>query len=63
MSPIQEINKLHDKLPIGVIQDLHKRMTDWLSRGGNHDDPYMFQQLRYAQNWVRRMEKNENHSR
>ena len=50
MNPIYEINKLAEQLPLTVVQDLHKRIADWLSSGGNYDDPYMFQQLRYAQN-------------
>lgn len=56
MNPIYEINRLADQLPLAVVQDLHKRIADWLSSGGNYDDPYMFQQLRYAQNVVRRMD-------
>lgn len=49
MNPIYEINKLREQLPLSVVQDLHKRIADWLSSGGNYDDSYMFQQLRYAQ--------------
>lgn len=57
MNPIYEINKLADQLPLPVVQDLHKRIADWLAGGGNYDDPYMYQQLRYAQNVARRMRK------
>ena len=57
MNPIYEINRLADQLPLPVVQDLHQRIADWLSSGGNYDDEYMFQQLQYAQNVARRMEK------
>lgn len=57
MNPIYEINQLADQLPLSVVQDLHKRIADWLADGGNYDDPYMFQQLRYAQNVARRMQE------
>lgn len=49
MHPIYEINRLQDKLPLHVVQDLHKRIADWLASGGEYDDPYMHQQVRYAQ--------------
>ncbi|WP_198160039.1 MULTISPECIES: DUF6877 family protein [unclassified Sporosarcina] len=55
MNPIYEINRLADQLPLPIVQDLHQRIADWLSSGGNYDDPYMFQQLRYAENVARRM--------
>ncbi|MEK4025807.1 DUF6877 family protein [Sporosarcina sp. FSL W7-1283] len=57
-NPIYEISRLADELPLEVLQDMHARMADWLASGGNYDDPYMFEQLRYAENVVRRMEKN-----
>ncbi|WP_278250690.1 DUF6877 family protein [Pseudogracilibacillus auburnensis] len=41
MSPIQEINKLANQLPLEILQDINKRITDWLATGGNADDPYI----------------------
>lgn len=52
-NPIQEISKIADQIPLEALQDIHQRITDWLAGGGNHDDPYVWQQLRYAQNLVR----------
>ncbi|WP_153732729.1 DUF6877 family protein [Sporosarcina obsidiansis] len=57
-NPIYEINKLADDLPLPVVQDLHKRIADWLAGGGSYDAPYMFQQLRYAKNVAERMKRN-----
>lgn len=57
MNLIYEINRLADQLPLPVVQDLHQRIADWLSTGGSYDDPYMFQQLRYAQTYLEEMEK------
>lgn len=51
----QEIIKILDHLPFEVLKDIERRTGDWLWHGGNEDDPYIHQQLRYAQNWVRRM--------
>lgn len=54
-NPIYEINRLADKLPLAVLQDIHQRIADWRANGGNHDDPYVWQQLRYAENVAERM--------
>ncbi|PIC65358.1 hypothetical protein CSV79_01680 [Sporosarcina sp. P13] len=59
MNPIYEISRLQDKLPIAVVQDLHHRIADWLSSGGSYDDPYMFQQLLYAQGVAERVKCND----
>ncbi|MEK3935335.1 DUF6877 family protein [Sporosarcina sp. FSL W7-1349] len=53
MNQIQEISKLSDRIPIEALQNIHSRVTDWLAGVGNHDDPYIHQQLRYAQNLAR----------
>lgn len=53
MNPIQEISKLADKIPLEALQDIHQRIADWLASGGNHDDSYVWQQLRFAENLVK----------
>jgi len=53
MKPIQEIAKIAHKLPIEAIQDINQRIGDWLASGGKEDDPYIYQQLRYAERFVR----------
>lgn len=35
-------------LPLRVIHDIDKRITDWLALGGTLEDPYVKQQFRYA---------------
>lgn len=53
MKPIQEIVKIAHKLPIEAMQDINKRIGDWTMSGGNDDDPYVWQQLRYAERFVK----------
>lgn len=48
MNPINEIHKISHHIPLEALQDIY-----WLASGGNHDDPYVFQQLRYAKRFVR----------
>lgn len=54
MNPIKEIAKLSNQIPLEALQDIHRRIADWLAGGGHADDPYIHQQLRYAQHWARR---------
>lgn len=49
---IQQIHKIADRLPTVVLQDIHQRIGDWLSSGGDPDADYVYQQLRYAQRFV-----------
>lgn len=53
MSPMDELNKITDQVPLLVLQDIHRRITDWLAAGGNHDDPYIEQQLKFAKRFVK----------
>ncbi len=53
MEPMRELNKIAHHLPILVLQDIDKRITDWLASGGTEDDPYIEQQLRFAKNYLR----------
>ena len=50
------INSVEDlvyyDLPLDVIQDIDKRITDWLASGGTLEDPYVKQQFRYAENYL-----------
>lgn len=50
MSPIEEISSIAHLLPTKVLQDIDNRITDWMAAGGNDNDPYIHQQLRYARN-------------
>lgn len=53
MKPIQEIAKLAGHIPREALHDINQRIGDWLASGGNEDDPYIYQQLRYAKRFVK----------
>ena len=55
-NPIKEIAKISHQLPLVVLQDINKRITDWMASGGQEDDPYIEQQLRFARNFIKRQE-------
>ncbi|MEH7462255.1 DUF6877 family protein [Bacillus thuringiensis] len=54
MTYMQQINKIAGNLPIEVLQDINQRVRGWLASGGNENDPYMEQQLRFAENVLKR---------
>ena len=41
-------------LPVYVMNDIDKRISDWLAAGGTDEDPYIYQQYRYAENVINR---------
>lgn len=49
------INSLEDlvnnscNIPLNVMADINSRITDWIAQGGNENDPYIMQQLKYAE--------------
>ncbi|HDR6822870.1 TPA: hypothetical protein QCV77_006535, partial [Bacillus thuringiensis] len=48
MNPLDEITKIAPQLPLKVLEDITKRISDWIVSGGKNDDPYIEMQLRYA---------------
>lgn len=58
MTPTNEerMNAIVTRMPLVVLQDVEKRITDWLSHGGSYDDPYIEQQIRYMENIAHRIE-------
>lgn len=44
-------------LPLRVIHDIDKRITDWLASGGTLEDSYVKQQFRYAEKVVESLNK------
>ncbi|MDW0113784.1 hypothetical protein QT711_11350 [Sporosarcina saromensis] len=52
-NPIQEIAKIAHHIPLVALQDINNRIRDHLASGGKDDDPYIFQQLRYARKFVK----------
>lgn len=50
---MEDLNKNINKLPVEVIADINKRITDWMSEEGSSiSDPYIKQQFRYAENLI-----------
>lgn len=39
-------------LPVYVLEDINKRIADWLASGGNMEDDYVKQQFRYAERYL-----------
>lgn len=58
-----QINTIEDllkaRLPVEVIRDIEKRITDWLATGGSKDDSYIKQQFRYAENFLKMTRGND----
>ncbi len=50
--PMKELVKISHLLPLDVLQDIDKRISDWLASGGSDSDPYIEQQLRFARRFV-----------
>lgn len=39
---LENIGSIHiDLIPLSVLQDVDKRISDWLATGGKEDDPYI----------------------
>ena len=53
MKPIMEIAKMAEHIPLFALQDINQRIGDHVASGGKDDDPYVFQQLRYAKRFVK----------
>ncbi|HDR4881365.1 TPA: hypothetical protein QCR18_000568 [Bacillus cereus] len=53
MTYLQQMNELASKLPLLVLQDIHNRIKDWIVSGGDENDEYIGQQLRFAQNYLK----------
>lgn len=52
-NPLDEILGISHQLPLSVLQDINQRIGDWLAMGGQPDDPYIEQQLRFARRFVK----------
>ncbi|HGH7178531.1 TPA: DUF6877 family protein [Bacillus luti] len=53
MTYLEKINEIAHKLPLPVLQDINNRIRDWIVSGGNEDDEYIGQQLRFAQDYLK----------
>lgn len=52
VNPMEEITRISNRLPLPVLQDIDKRIGDWLASGGKETDAYTEQQLRFAQRFI-----------
>lgn len=52
-SYLEQIYIYCESLPSPIVKDINSRITDWLASGGNANDAYIEQQLRYAKNWMK----------
>ena len=52
-STIKETRKISEiynfNLPIDVLEDINKRITDWIASGGEEKDQYIQRQIEYAE--------------
>lgn len=53
MNALEEFIKIADRVPMVILEDINRRIGDWLASGGKEDDPYIEQQLRYAKKFIR----------
>lgn len=54
INDIEQLNEILGKynLSIEVLQDIDKRISNWLASGGNIDDNYIWQQCKYVENII-----------
>ncbi len=48
----EDIVKYSGYVPVEALNDVNRRITDWIASGGKQDDPYIKQQFRYIENIV-----------
>ncbi|WP_366919701.1 DUF6877 family protein [Brevibacillus laterosporus] len=53
MTYLEQITKITGQLPLEVLIDINQRIGDWLASGGKEDDPYIQQQLRFAERFLK----------
>lgn len=52
MNPLKELEAISSAIPVDVLEDINKRINDWVEGGGREDHPYIEQQLRYAKQFI-----------
>lgn len=59
MTALDELNRIAKQLPLWAYHDMRQRTRDWMGSGGEADDPYIHQQLRFAKQVMALKEKNK----
>ena len=52
ISNINDLMRNAEKLPLVVLEDIVKRVTDWMASGGDIKDEYIQRQFRYAEKFI-----------
>lgn len=47
---VKALEDVPNPMKVTVLMDINNRVTDWMGTGGKEDDPYIQQQVRYAEN-------------
>ena len=52
---MDELNNLvlNYDIPSHITEDVNRRVTDWIASGGNEDDSYIIQQVRYIRHYLK----------
>ncbi|MFD1418441.1 DUF6877 family protein [Companilactobacillus keshanensis] len=51
--PVDSLSEIASDIPIEALIDIKNRMGDWVLSGGKQNDPYMWQQVRYAERFLK----------
>lgn len=51
---IDDLINYSDRVPTVILQDVEKRIGDYLAMGGNYNDPYIKQQFRFINNYFKK---------
>lgn len=46
----EALKNVPNHISLKVLTDVNQRIGDWLASGGNETDPYIQQQVRFAEN-------------
>jgi hypothetical protein len=52
MNTLKQLEEISSELPVEILEDINKRINDWINGGGKEDHPYIEQQLRYAKQFI-----------
>ncbi|MCI3027712.1 hypothetical protein LMF32_00990 [Desemzia sp. C1] len=54
---LSALENVPNDISIKVLADVNQRINDWLASGGKDDDPYIQQQVRFAENVAKSYER------